>query len=147
MRKTAKATARAAAAKTKRKPKPPQARKIARKRDRRRPAAKRRVVPKVAGRSREQQLAELKRRLREIYDLSAAGAVLAWDHATYMPPAGAEARGRQGAILSRLVHERAVEPALGHLIDALAPYAETLAPEDRKSTRLNSSHLGISYAV
>jgi hypothetical protein len=62
-------------------------------------------------RSAEQMLVELKRRLREISDLGAASDVLNWDQATYMPQGGAGAHGRQRAILNRLAHERAVEPA------------------------------------
>jgi carboxypeptidase Taq len=74
----------------------------------------------------EQMLVELKRRLREISDLNAAGDVLNWDQATYMPEGGAGARGRQRAMLNRLAHERAVEPALGKLIDALDRYGASL---------------------
>jgi Zn-dependent M32 family carboxypeptidase len=37
-----------------------------------------------------------------------------------MPEGGAVARGRQRAMLCQLAHERAVEPALDTLIDALA---------------------------
>jgi carboxypeptidase Taq len=77
-------------------------------------------------RSTEQMLVELKRRLREISDLNAAGEVLSWDQATYMPEGGAGARGRQRAMLNRLAHERAVAPALGKLIDALDRYSESL---------------------
>src|SRR5215475_12175029 len=76
-----------------------------------------------AGNSRptaEDRLAELKRRLSEINDLNAAASVLSWDQATYMPKEGAGARGRQGATLRRLAHEKFVDPALGRLIDALA---------------------------
>ena len=69
--------------------------------------------PKRTRRSAEQMLVELKQRLREISDLNAAGSVLNWDQATYMPLAGAGARGRQLAMLCRLAHERAVAPALG----------------------------------
>ena len=71
-------------------------------------------------------LVELKRRLREISDLNAASDVLNWDQATYMPEGGAGARGRQRAMLNRLAHERAVEPALGGLIDELTRYGENL---------------------
>ena len=78
------------------------------------------------GRSVEDRLAKLRRRLLEISDIGAAGSVLGWDQATYMPEGGAAARGRQSAILSRLAHERSVDPALGKLIDALVPYAESL---------------------
>ena len=37
--------------------------------------------------------------------------------------AGAAARGRQKALLSRLAHERSVDPALGHLLDKLGAAA------------------------
>jgi carboxypeptidase Taq len=74
-------------------------------------------------------LVELKARLREINDLGAAGSVLSWDQATYMPPGGAEARARQGALLGRLAHEKATDPALGKLLDELQPYARSLPRE------------------
>jgi carboxypeptidase Taq len=74
----------------------------------------------------EIKLAELKQRLREINDLGAAGAVLNWDQATYMPRGGADARSRQRATLSRLAHEKSVDPALGKLLDALEPHANAL---------------------
>jgi carboxypeptidase Taq len=64
-------------------------------------------------------LTDLKRRLAEIYDLEAAGSVLGWDEATYMPKGGAPARGRQSALLRRLAHERFVDPALGQALDRL----------------------------
>jgi carboxypeptidase Taq len=86
-------------------------------------ASKRKHGGRLPGRAPEASLAELKLRLQEISDLSAAGAVLGWDQATYMPPGGAKARGRQAAILRRLAHERFIDPALGMLIDALEPYA------------------------
>jgi carboxypeptidase Taq len=76
--------------------------------------------------SMEEKLAELRRRLLEISDLSAAGAVLGWDQATYMPKGGAAARARQSATLSRLAHERLVDPVLGKLLDDLTPIAEHL---------------------
>ncbi len=72
-------------------------------------------------------LVELKQRLREISDLNAAGDVLDWDQATYMPEGGAGARGRQRAILYRLAHEQAVAPVLGTLLDAHAETETRLA--------------------
>jgi carboxypeptidase Taq len=74
--------------------------------------------------TRETQLAELKQRLQEIDDLRRAGAVLNWDQATYMPPGGAQARGRQLALLSRLTHDRMTDPGIGRLLDALSPWVE-----------------------
>src|SRR5215510_7955049 len=93
-------------------------------------ALRTRAPSRSAGRNRrsvETTLEELKHRLREIGDLDAAGALLGWDQATYMPPGGAPARARQGAILRRLSHERLVDPALGRLIDELLPYADGLS--------------------
>jgi carboxypeptidase Taq len=81
------------------------------------------------------KLKELRRRLLEISDLRAAGAMLGWDHATYMPKGGAKARARQGATLDRLVHEKAVDPALGRLLDALQAYADAL-PYDAEDASL-----------
>ena len=74
-------------------------------------------------------MADLKRRLLEISDIGAAGSLLDWDQSTHMPTGGAQARGRQGALLRRLAHEQMVDPALGHLLDALAPHTESLDPD------------------
>jgi carboxypeptidase Taq len=70
-------------------------------------------------------LAELKARLLEIYDLNMAGGVLRWDQATYMPPGGAEARGRQLSLLGRLGHERLIDPEIGRLLDSLEREAKS----------------------
>ncbi len=70
-----------------------------------------------------QSISELQERLLEISDLGYAGAVLSWDQATYMPSAGAPARGRQRALLSRLAHDRMTDPALGRLLDKLETHA------------------------
>ena len=53
----------------------------------------------------------------EIDDLRGAAALLHWDQSTYMPPGGAESRGRQLALLSRLAHERQADPSIGRLLD------------------------------
>lgn len=65
------------------------------------------------------KLEELKTRLLEINDIQSAGSVLSWDQTTYMPPAGAEARGRQMATLARIAQEKFIEPAVGELLEAL----------------------------
>lgn len=76
--------------------------------------------------SAEAKLTELKQRLHEIHDLMHASTVLTWDMETYMPPGGAEVRGRALATLARLEHERSTAPELGKLLDDLQPYAESL---------------------
>ncbi len=81
---------------------------------------------RTRGKSAEASLRELKRRLLEIADLSAVGSMLYWDQATYMPPGGAAARGRQSAVLRRLAHERSVDPEFGALLDAIEPHAAAL---------------------
>src|ERR1051326_4441376 len=91
----------------------------------------RRAIKRAGQRpSADAALADLKQRLAEICDLNAAGSVLGWDEATYMPKGGAPARGRQSALLRRLAHERFVDPALGRLLDRLEPQAKALAPAD-----------------
>ena len=85
--------------------------------------------------SAEAKLKELKLRLLEISDLNAAGSVLNWDQSTYMPDGGAAGRGRQGALLRRLAHERLIDPAVGRLLDDLKSYSEGL-PEDADDARL-----------
>ncbi|MBU0494624.1 MAG: carboxypeptidase M32 [Chloroflexi bacterium] len=72
------------------------------------------------------KLQALKTRLLEIDDLNAAASLLQWDQATYMPPGGAVARGRQQSTLSRLAHEKLTDPAIGGLLDDLQAYEESL---------------------
>ena len=69
---------------------------------------------------------ELKRRLVETTDLSCAGAVLGWDQLTYMPPGGAAARGRQLATLGKIAQDLATDPAIGQLLEELAPHEADL---------------------
>jgi len=83
----------------------------------------------------EEKLKQLKDRLQTVGDLEAAGSVLGWDQATYMPPGGAEARGRQLATLGRLAHEHFIDPAVGQLLDDLRPYAAQL-PADSDDAAL-----------
>ncbi|MFZ1754880.1 MAG: carboxypeptidase M32 [Caldilineaceae bacterium] len=77
----------------------------------------------------QKQFDELKTRLAEINDLTAAAELLMWDEQTHMPPGGAEARGRQIGTLQRLAHEKLTDERIGHLLDDLSqtmgdlPYA------------------------
>jgi carboxypeptidase Taq len=74
----------------------------------------------------EAKLAELKRRLIEVNSLQMARAVLYWDQSTYMPPGGATARARTMATLSQVAHEKFTDDAIGHLLDDLKAYGESL---------------------
>jgi carboxypeptidase Taq len=97
--------------------------------------------------SAEARLAELRRRLREISDLAGAGAILSWDQATYMPTGGAQARGRQSALLSRLLHERRTDRELGRLIDQLAPHAESLPPDSDDAALIRVARRDFEKAI
>jgi carboxypeptidase Taq len=65
------------------------------------------------------RIAALRQRWLSIFDLGMAASLLRWDQTTYMPPGGAEARGRQLALLTELAHQRLTDPEMGRLIDAL----------------------------
>ena len=69
-------------------------------------------------------LPALRTRLAEVADLGHAAAVLEWDQETYMPPGGAEGRGRQVATLRRIAHERFTDPAVGEMMDAVTPESD-----------------------
>ena len=97
--------------------------------------------------SAEIKLAELRRRLLEINDLSAAGRVLSWDHATYMPKCGATARARQGAIVRRLAHEKSVAPELGKLLEELEPYAASLPHDSNEASLLRVARRDFEKAI
>ena len=58
----------------------------------------------------KKQLEQLKARLLEVSDLGGIGSLLNWDQATYMPPGGAPARGRQMAMLAQMSQEKAIDP-------------------------------------
>lgn len=68
------------------------------------------------------ELGALKRRLHEIHDLEAAGAVLSWDQMVLMPPGGADERSEHLATITRLAHELFVRDEVGELLDALRPW-------------------------
>ncbi len=74
----------------------------------------------------EGKLRDLKTRLVEVDDLQAASALLNWDQTTYMPPGGAAARSRQIATLEGLAHEKFTDAKIGHLLDDLKSYGESL---------------------
>jgi carboxypeptidase Taq len=82
----------------------------------------------------EAKLQELKNRLMDVSSLNGAASVLQWDQTTYMPPGGAEARGRQIALLQQIAHEKFTDVAIGKLLDELQPYAESLPYESDEAS-------------
>ncbi|HXT21719.1 MAG TPA: carboxypeptidase M32, partial [Thermoanaerobaculia bacterium] len=61
---------------------------------------------------------------RQVRDLEGARQLLEWDQETYMPPAGAPARGRVLGTLAGLEHERLSDPALADAVESIAASAE-----------------------
>jgi carboxypeptidase Taq len=95
----------------------------------------------------ETKLAALKARLAEISDLDHAAAVLGWDQATYMPPGGAEARGRQLATLAKLSQEKFIDPAVGKLLDDLRPYEESLPYDSDEASLIRVTRRDYERAI
>ena len=67
---------------------------------------------------------ELRRRLAEISDLSAAAALLAWDQQVLMPPRGARTRAEQLATLRSVSHEKFISSEVGALLEELEPFEQ-----------------------
>jgi carboxypeptidase Taq len=80
-------------------------------------------------------LTELKGRLAEIADLSAAADLLHWDLETYMPKGAVVDRSSQVSLLGRLVHERFVADEVGEWL-AAATWEVTGADPDSDDARL-----------
>jgi carboxypeptidase Taq len=78
-------------------------------------------------------LQELRERLAEIEDLSAAGSLLGWDQQTMMPERAAPLRAEQLGTLGRVVHERFTDDAIGRLLGELEGAEERLRAEDPDS--------------
>ena len=75
------------------------------------------------------ELGGLRRRLAEITDLQSLGALMFWDQNTMMPPGGASARADMADTLQRTLHARETDPEIGHLLDALEPWAAGEDPD------------------
>ncbi len=95
----------------------------------------------------DEKLRELRHRLQEINDLQLAARLLSWDLRTYMPPGGAQARGRQLATLKRLAHEKQVDPALGRLLDNLLAHSSNLAYESDEAGLIRIARRDYEQAV
>lgn len=75
-------------------------------------------------------------RMQKIADVKYAAAVLEWDQETYLPPKGAEARGRQLASLSEIAHQWLTDPALGDLLRELQQRGD-LEEDQRRNVGLS----------
>ena len=71
---------------------------------------------------------ELSALCRDIASLTAIGSLIGWDQETYMPPAGAEGRSDQQALLSGITHERKTSKRFGELLAACEADASLTQP-------------------
>jgi carboxypeptidase Taq len=95
----------------------------------------------------EPKLEELKKRLAEVNDLRSAAAVLEWDQMTYMPPGGADARGRQMATLERLAHQKFTHPTIGRMLAELRSYEGSLAYDSDEAALIRVTRRDYERAV
>ena len=77
---------------------------------------------------------ELKRRLGEVVDLARVSSYLDWDQQALMPAGAAALRAEESASLERLVHERFTSPEIGHLLDDLSSYEDSLDPDSDEAS-------------
>jgi carboxypeptidase Taq len=71
-------------------------------------------------------LDQLKSRLADVQSLETLGLLLDWDQRTVMPPAAGGHRADHAELVERLAHELLTDPAIGRLLDELAPVEKTL---------------------
>lgn len=79
------------------------------------------------------ELTDLRQRLAELSDLNAINALLGWDQGSIMPAGAGEGRGRQMALMSKLLHDKFTDPAIGHLLETLRKQAEQWDPHSLDS--------------
>ncbi|MGX5820410.1 carboxypeptidase M32 [Chitinophaga lutea] len=75
-------------------------------------------------------------KMQQIADVRHAMAVLGWDQETYLPPAGADFRGRQLTTLSTISHNLATAETLGQLLRDLSEKSDLTAIQ-RKNVELS----------
>ena len=90
---------------------------------------------------------ELKTRLTEINDIDSAAFLLYWDQATYMPPGGATARGRQLATLRQISHTKFTDPAIGQLLEDLRPYEDSLPYDSDEASLVRITRRNYDRAI
>ncbi|HEX4849556.1 MAG TPA: carboxypeptidase M32 [Puia sp.] len=78
---------------------------------------------------------QYKEKMEKIADVKYTLAVLQWDQETYLPPKGANFRGRQIATLSELVHQLSTEENLGQLLHELED-DRSLSAREKKNVSL-----------
>jgi carboxypeptidase Taq len=93
-------------------------------------------VKMILTKSSQDLYSEYTARMQKIADVKFSAAVLQWDQETYLPPKGAEFRGRQLATLSEIAHEWFIAPEFGHLLEELCT-RQDLPDDQQRNIALN----------
>ena len=75
--------------------------------------------------------------LQKAADLNYSSAVLGWDQEVYMPPKGADMRGRQQATLASMAHELLTSNEYGYLLKQLNAVSAELSDTERRNVALS----------
>lgn len=95
----------------------------------------------------EKKFEELRKRFEEVAALGSAASLLGWDQRTYMPPKGAEARGRASAALEEVLHLKFTAPETGRLIGELYDWAQAKGPDAFEAAYLRALRRDYDKAV
>lgn len=72
-----------------------------------------------------EKLAELEKKLTEVYEFRYAARALEWDQWTFLPASAAGDRAHQLAAVQSMAHQRFIDPKLGELLEELKPFEES----------------------
>ncbi len=89
---------------------------------------------------REQVWNEICSRVAELDTLTGIGELLGWDQQVQMPRKAGDDRARQSALMGRLIHERAGDPQLEHLIGELESATDLTESQAAAARNLRRAH-------
>jgi carboxypeptidase Taq len=92
-------------------------------------------------------LDQLKERLTETQDLGKIARVLGWDQQVMMPRAGTQHRAEQMGALVKVAYEKFTDPAIGKLLDELAPLEDSLDPDSDDAALIRLARRDYEKAV
>ncbi|MCM2266599.1 MAG: carboxypeptidase M32 [Elusimicrobiales bacterium] len=95
----------------------------------------------------EKKFSQLRRKYEEVAALGSAASVLGWDQRVYMPPKGAEARGRALAALEETLHVKFTAPETGALIAELYDWAQARGGDSFEAAYLRALKRDYDKAV
>jgi carboxypeptidase Taq len=92
-------------------------------------------------------LEQLKERLTETQDLGKIARILSWDQQVMMPRAGTQHRAEQFSTMVKIAFEKFTDPAVGKLLDELAPLEDSLDPDSDDAATIRLARRDYEKAV